>query len=496
MSGRNTTGGPRPKRNAEAHDRYTSPNSKKPRFDYRNPSTLAPDAPEEDAILELDEIGKGGQQTKRNAINLDGYESDSSTENFDTRADAKAELAKQEGRHGDQHGLHGSSAEVGGAGWNARAETGKSKDEEENDMFADVDEDMANQGGGADGDDDEELSREGKKKKAVRFMNPDEIEGQVQSSKSGGHVSADFTLSSGKGKRPAEQTADQDSSSESGGDEERDLLDPEIEDADELGAGSKKHHAPKLDAFNMKEEGEEGQFDEAGNFIRKARDPDAVHDSWLEGLNKRDMKRAREAQEKRDQERRQKTMEDDMVLTSDLLSTLILRLDKGETVLEALQRVGAGSKKKKAVPKWKKNKKSNGDAMDVDGAGNGHIEEEDPAEKKRKEAVEEITGAADKLFSRDQLEIYDQEREVLMRQYKRETGEDWVEPVRTEADEGADGSGKMWEYRWSDARDGGDSHGPYDGPTMQAWNEAGYFGEGVEFRYIGQEGWSATVDFV
>ena len=223
-----------------------------------------------------------------------------------------------------------------------------------------------------------------------------------------------------------------------------------------------------------------------------------MHDSWLEGLSKRDMKRAREAQEKRDQERRQKAAEDDIVLTSDLLSTLILRLDKGETVLEALQRVGAGGKKKKTVPKWKKNKKSNGDAMDVDGAADGHAEEEDPAEKKRREAVEEITGAADKLFSRDQLEIYDQEREVLMRQYKRETGEDWVQPEQVVGDgpAGTEEQAKMWEYRWSDARDGGESHGPYDGPTMQAWNEAGYFGEGVEFRSIGQEAWSRAVDFV
>ncbi|KAG9823125.1 hypothetical protein KCU68_g16404, partial [Aureobasidium melanogenum] len=84
-------GGVRPKRSAEASDRYISPDSKKPRFDHRNPSTLAPDAPEEDAILELDEIGKGGLQTKRNAVKLDGYESDSSDDNFDVRADEKAE---------------------------------------------------------------------------------------------------------------------------------------------------------------------------------------------------------------------------------------------------------------------------------------------------------------------------------------------------------------------------------------------------------------------
>ncbi|KAJ9642927.1 hypothetical protein H2199_004449 [Coniosporium tulheliwenetii] len=430
----------------------------KPRFDYRNPSTLAPDAPEEDTILELDEIGKGGQGTKRNAVNLDGYESDSSTENFDARAAEKAELAKQEGR-GGQHG---------------------SKDEEVNDMFADLEEDLA----GPDRDEDEELSREGKGgKKKVKFLETEQIEGQVASSKSGGHVSADFGLRE-KGRT---RDQEQESSSESGGDEERDRVGSDVDE--ELGAGAKKKHAPKLDAFNMKQEGEEGRFDESGNYVRKAADPDAVHDSWLEGLSKKDMKRAREAQEKRDEDRRRRAMADDSVPTSDILTTLILRLEKGETVLEALARLGKGKEKRK--PKWQKNKRKNGDAMDVDMNGSG----DDPAEMKRKEAVEAITGAADQLLTRGQPEIYEHEREMLIRQYRRETGEDWVEPPHADEDRGPSGV-TQWEYRWSDARDGGETHGPYDGQTMVAWESAGYFGEGVEFRRTGDDEWSRSVDFV
>ncbi len=85
-----------------------------------------------------------------------------------------------------------------------------------------------------------------------------------------------------------------------------------------------------------------------------------------------------------------------------------------------------------------------------------------------------------------------------MRQYRGETGEDWTEPAR--ADENAAAatgeSVKQWEYRWSDARDGGESHGPYDGQTMTAWNDAGYFGEGVEFRQLGEGEWSRSVEFV
>ena len=490
MSGRNTGG----KRQAEASSRYqdAESSSKKPRFDYRNPSTLAPDAPEEDAILELDEIGKGGQQTKRNAVKLDGYDTDSSDENFDARAEEKARLA------------------------NVSTKGGKgpaTEDDEDLDMFADLEQSEDR----PDGDADEHVSKPGKEgKKSVRFIDINDIQGQVHTSKSGGHVSADFGLAAAtdkaKGKLPRDQDQDQDreTSSESGSDTERDLLnindDDNDDDAVELGAGSKKKHAPKLDAFNMEQEGEEGRFDESGNFIRKAADPDAVHDSWLDGINKKDLKKAKEAQEKRDEERRKKAAADDALITSDLLSTLILHLDKGETVLEALQRLQSQAKSKpkpKKIPKWKQKKKpANADDMDLDTDLRPTAEQDDPAEVKRKAAVEAITGAADALFSRDQQDIYDDEREKLMRQYRRETGQDWQPPPQlSEETNGGAGQGpeaqqQTWEYRWADGRDGGETHGPYDGQMMHAWNQAGYFGQGVEFKRVGQEqDWSQNVDF-
>ena len=453
----------RPKRSGEEfarnHYHADSSSSKKPRFDTRNPSALVPDANEEDAILEADEIGKRGQQTKRNAVNIDGYESDSSNEGFDARADAKAAEAR---RNGEVKGV------------------GKSKDEEQDDMFADLDEQFK------DGDEDEDIgSATGKKqRKSVRFLDADEIEGQVAASKSGGHVSANL-----KGKA-RERDKVVESSSESDVDEERRAA---VEDQDEeVGAGGKKEHAPKLDAFNMKNEQEEGRFDASGNFVRKAADPDAVHDTWLEGVSKKDMKKAKEAEDKRDQERRQKAIEDDAVLTSDILKILIPHLERGETVLEALARLGKGHKRK---PKWQsKNKRKATDDMELDVEKN-----EDPAETQRRKAVEEITEAANQLLTRGQGEIYDAERELLMRQYKRETGDDWADPPQ-EADvpeAATNGSTKRWEYRWSDARDGGEAHGPYDGAMMVSWNEAGYFGDWVEFRGVGEDGgWSRDVDFV
>lgn len=476
MAGRRPV--PRPKRGGEEfarthHLEDDGPDAKKPRFDVRNPSALAPDAPEEDAVLEADEIGKHGQQTKRNAVNIDGYDSDSSNEGFDARANIKA----------------------GGSGKDGKRNT-DSKMEEDNDMFADLAEDLK------DGDEDEELAGEGKRqKKNVRFLESDEIEGQVAGSKGGGHVSSDFSLY-GRGPTGASNHRRKNKDKEVESSSESDVADEERADVggdidEELGAGGKKEHAPKLDAFNMKIEQEEGAFDEQGNYVRKVADPNAVHDSWLEGVSKKDMKKAREAADKRDEERRERLIEADSIVTSDILKKLIPYLEKGETVLEALARLGRGREKKK--PKWQnKNKsKSNGEnAMEID----AERLPEDSAETLRKTAVEAITDAADRLLTRGQTEVYDTEREMLIRQYSRDTGEEWVDyPKEKDEPDGPEPSGepKLWEFRWLDGRDGGQINGPYDGATMNSWDRAGYFGEGVESRRTDVGGgWSKTFDFL
>jgi CD2 antigen cytoplasmic tail-binding protein 2 len=459
----------RPKRAAEDYVRTHENDadgapSKKPRFDVRNPSALAPDALENDATLDADVIGGRGQQVRRNAVNIDGYDSDSENEGFDARADAKAKKKQAE-----------------------------SKDEEENDMFADPAEDVK------DGDDSEgDDTRKGGKKKAVRFLDEDEIEGQVLNSKSGGHVSVDFSLNrhaNGKGKGKAVKDDEVESSTDSDVDDEvRAAVGEDMDE--EIGAGGKKAHAPKLDAFNMRTENEEGRFDDQGNYVRKAADPDAVHDTWLEGLSKKDMKKAKEAADKRDEDRRKRSAQDDAILTSDVLRQLIPMLERGETVLDALARFGKGKDRK---PKWQnKNKNKNKNRKKHESSvGDVDMGQDDPAEFRRKEAVEAITAAADLLLTRGQPEIYDAERELLVRQYRKETGEEWTEPdsSQTGASDGTETN--FWEYRWSDARDGAEVHGPYEESMMRQWNEAGYFGEGVEFRRTldGAE-WARIAEFV
>ncbi|KAJ5670747.1 uncharacterized protein N7477_006110 [Penicillium maclennaniae] len=431
---------PRPKRAGEDYIRTHQEDdseepSKKPRFDLRNPSALAPDALEEDAVLDADEIGRRGQQVRRKAINLDGYDSDSENEGFSARIEEKAKREREK------------------------------KDDDDEDMFAELQEDFGEEGG-----DDDEMIR--KNKKNVRFLRDDEIEGQIASSKGGKTLNVD--LSNADGTNDAEEEA----SDSDVGEEERAKVDEEIDE--ELGAGAKKKHAPLLDAFNMSAEQEEGRFDDQGNFVRKAVDPDAVHDSWLEGVSKKDIKKAKDAAEKREAERKEKDRRDDSFLTADVLKTIITHLERGETILEALARLGKGLQRK---PKWqnkKKNKKKVGNE-------DAEMTDENPDEVKRRKAIDSITGAADILMA---------ERELLTRQYRNETGENWVDPPSAAPGKAEQGP-IMWEYRWSDARDGGDAHGPYDGSMMDSWKSAGYFGEDVEFRRVGDTGaWSSNANFV
>jgi CD2 antigen cytoplasmic tail-binding protein 2 len=331
----------RPKRAGEAFARThhlnedsssTNP-SKKPKFDVRNPSALAPDAPDEDAVLEADVIGVSGANTKRGAVNLDGYDSDSDNEGFDARAD---ERAKAKGKNTEIN-LAEQLDDYNGTKKKNGAPNGD--EDEDDDMFGDLEDTPA----------DEAATTKFKKDKSVRFLEASEIEGQVDSSKSGGHVSSNFALDP-KGKLSTHAMDD----AESSDDEEDALLAAQEEDIDpEIGLGGLKRNAPKVDAFNMKAEQEEGRFDESGNFVRKAADPEARHDVWLEGVSKKEMKRAAEAHEKRESELRKKRLEDDAQLLPDILRTLILQLEKGETVLEALARLGKSQKKDKKIPKWK-----------------------------------------------------------------------------------------------------------------------------------------------
>ncbi len=187
----------RPKRAGEAfarvHHGEREPSSKKVRFDVRNPSALAPDEREDDEILEADVIGVGsGSATKRGAVNIDGYDSDSENETFNARAESRksAPKGKEPGESVDlADQLDNYNVRLKGEGEGGPANGGDDGDE---DMFAAEDDDT--------GQDDEaaktRASKAGKKDKEVRFLDSKDIEGQEDASRSGGHIRLDDEFSS------------------------------------------------------------------------------------------------------------------------------------------------------------------------------------------------------------------------------------------------------------------------------------------------------------
>lgn len=459
---------------ADDHDLSdTSSAAKRVKFDVRNPSALAyGERDEEDAYLDADVIGRSGGTTKRGAVNIEGFDSDSDIDEFD----AKAQRRKKENVDINEKFANYDPTSDG-----ARQAAGEDDDDDDVDMFGGGNDDDASGKKKADNGDDDDLEfhASGRKKKDVRFLDSSNIEGQVHNSRSGGQIRINLASSDAD---DDDDDDDEDEDEEREADEDAEAWRDEVLD-EELGAGGRKKRAPKVEAFNLKEELEEGRFDENQNYVRNAVDPDAVHDKWLEGLSKRQIRRAAEAHKTRETEAEELRREEDELLTSDLLGTLIKHLERGETALEALARLGRRQGGGKKIPKWKLKKM-------------GSTETDDPEQARISAAISDITEAADKLFSRDHGEIYDQERELLVREYKRETGEDWVES-RAESTAVDSPAAKTWEFRWTDGRDGASKQGPFDGPTMKAWQDAGYFGEGVEFRPAGVEGaWSRVATFV
>ncbi|KAF2860927.1 hypothetical protein K470DRAFT_257474 [Piedraia hortae CBS 480.64] len=387
------------KRSLNGSDQSAS--SKRIRFDSTNPTELAAEGSEGEGDP-FTFPGPSVKHPRNKSVNADDYADDSDPEDPDDVAARRKDI-----------------------------NTVESNDEDNEDMFAP--------------DDTLQLpSKRQTKEKSVRFLDTTEIYGQDMSSKDADHISGNAANYSN-----AEVSSDDDSDTASDG--ERAEIPADMDP--ELGAGSKKKHAPRVEAFNLKQEEEEGRFDQDGNFIRRA-DPDAEQDQWLEGVNKKEIKRAREAHQKRENVSKQKAAESDAETTGNLLADLIRELNLGETGMEALQRLG----KLEQSAKRKKGFKQTGGETDEGAAA-------------RKDTVARITHAAETLLGRGYDDVWDLEREDLARLFSRTTGEEWTEP--------------LWEFRWKDHRDGDKVHGPFERSVIDAWKDAGYFDNAAEVRVGG-----------
>lgn len=285
------------------------------------------------------------------------------------------------------------------------------------------------------------------------------------------------------------------------------------EDVSELregeGKASKKQVA--VEAFNMKEEMETGRFDENGNYIQNDADPDAFHDSWLSDVRKKDIEKARLAQQRKQKEDDRKAAADATSRMSkpEILKEILGLLRRGESIMEALQRYGkrlkslGGSVSK--LPAWKLKKlKKGGDKPEMSN---------EALDVKKK--IEKLTDLADKMMAMGHFTIYDETWEEILRTLQRSgtVGTDWQPPSAADDEEdlgrkedtyereeeieeppqqtnGSTKAGVQWEYKWTGS-EASEVFGPYSTEEMQAWRTAGYFtgdgGIGVIVRKAGRD---------
>ncbi|KAJ2741966.1 hypothetical protein GGI20_004818 [Coemansia sp. BCRC 34301] len=283
------------------------------------------------------------------------------------------------------------------------------------------DQDEAGVGGDDDDDDDEQVNDSSKldplamdendmftdnaessvqqaEKKRKRFLELDDIEGQEMNSATRTEaMGEDFAVS--KGKEP-----------------ERDMVD---DDDDEEPAGRGRI---TIEAFNMKEDLEEGKFDASGNFVWNKQDPHAYQDEWLDDVSESAIALAFESKARQDSgSLRTQAGEEgrwDAASDNDIVVEIINVLRPRETVLTALARIGGP--KQKSKNKWASKR---GKAKDAAAAG---LDGEKEAERKRD--IEHLTVLADQAMSRGMVNIYDDTYEQLVRQMRvaDRIPDDWI----------------------------------------------------------------------
>ncbi|KAK7202513.1 hypothetical protein BZA70DRAFT_285266 [Myxozyma melibiosi] len=384
-------------------------------------ASTEPEDVDEDELMEQDLPGSAPKIARRNKLReVQAYASDSSEDEF--FSSARKSRAESSGK---------------------KDEDGGAEDDDDDDMFGgDSPKESGGKGagrgeeagGGGESSDEDDIDGVSKRSRRVRFLDISQIEGQESADQDvvdAEEANAEFenfvksrasaTGLEGKGKEPARDMMDLDNEDDNNENQEDEELDPEI------GLTGSRKHAPKVEAFNMRADLEDGAFDEDGNYIRttSATDEKAeeAHDAWMTGLSSNEIKAAKAADDARRERERQNELqslrEQEEVTAAEHMAKLMEQLEVAETPFEALARLGPGKKVKK-----------NRNRRKAAAASSGETAEEAEKERARKTSVEAISDAADKLLNRGMKDVYEMSREQLARAYARDTGEQWRPPRR------------------------------------------------------------------
>ncbi|KAJ2726413.1 hypothetical protein GGI07_000551 [Coemansia sp. Benny D115] len=219
------------------------------------------------------------------------------------------------------------------------------------------------------------------RRRRQRFLDIDEIEGQEMSSKS----RVDSSRGLGKGKQLAMMQEDEEESDDDEG-------------------------KTRIEAFNMRDDLEDGQFDAQGNFVWN-KDPQKHQDTWLNDVSKASIHQARESQalqvQRQTQEEKSLANRWNSISNEDILVAIINMLRPRETVFAALARI-AGPKNKKKKKKWG--------------------QQVDEKEKEKRKEIELLTELADQAMARGIAGVYEDSFEQMVRQMRAvgRIDDDWV----------------------------------------------------------------------
>ncbi|KIY43330.1 hypothetical protein FISHEDRAFT_52926 [Fistulina hepatica ATCC 64428] len=247
----------------------------------------------------------------------------------------------------------------------------------------------------------------------------------------------------------------------------------EPEDEDDAERRKKAGMGYEMSSFNMREEMEEGKFTEDGSYIRSF-DPHGVHDRWMEGVDEKEIKLARRRKKHMEKIQKEKMKAEERELAAiggkhSIERELLPLLKKGETVLEALQRLGVSSKKA--------HKPSVSSTILLDDPH--HIQ--DPADKATSH-IETITHLAATLMSFGDTDIYSKTYEEFVRDVRKSgsVDETWEPPS----------ADVKYDYKWASAAldQPEQVFGPYSEGEMKSWYQARYFGSVGEMIKVRPQG--------
>ncbi|KAF8343888.1 uncharacterized protein EI90DRAFT_3027469 [Cantharellus anzutake] len=266
--------------------------------------------------------------------------------------------------------------------------------------------------------------------------------------------------------------------------------DDEFEDEDTRERKAKEGMGYEISSFNMKAEMEEGKFAEDGTYHRSF-DPHGLHDKWMEGIDEREMRKARRVKKKMEERERSLQQNNAANSAEEVSKELVCLLEKGETVLEALQRIGRDSKhKQSSSPNRLRKRRTSISQVDAP-----HLDATSPPTQfppADQSPIELVTSLASTLMSLGNLDVYEETYESLLRTVRRSgiVPRDWEPPKPPEPE---------FEYRWSPsylastgAPSSSATYGPFSKAEILAWRSASYFGESgerIQLRKAGEMDW-------